>query len=336
MISLKHNFITHVWIVRLILIILALSGSINDLFAQSNTRVDAIDVPFDLSRLYGVDLIMKATNTRRDAFEFYAVRTDGAFSYQLYDREVFDRTPNTTGSETWENTPVQFLVFDGQSTLLASYPPDPLSVVDTIHLDRPLPVGESVHLKACPWPILPVLADGAVWTKSDDGNYTLHPDELPITILFSAHGRLLRIEKHVINSSGSTLDGIWRFAGFKDTPGSIIPTSLTRSLRVLRKDGSTEVEQTDEFSLEFNPPRQKFAQMIEIRCLINEMYARNPKTGDVTLPNGDFLYNESDELNKYYKAVGLKNPGRTRHALFTIITVLGLVSVIVIWKKKLA
>jgi len=105
---------------------------------------------------------------------------------------------------------------------------------------------------------------------------------------------------------------------------------------VQNKDGSTDAEQTDEFSLKFNSSRQEFAQMIGLQSLLVSMDVRNPKTGDVSLPNGEFLYNEKEVLNSYYKAVGLRNPARTRRTLFAIIAALGLVSVVIIWKKKTA
>lgn len=331
-----HHLGTYSRAIRPAFAIFALSVSMSNSYAQLGTLDFGIVVPFDLSRLYGDDLIMTATNTRRDAFEVYAVRTDGAFSYQLYDHALFDRTPNPPDSGTWRNTPVHFIVFDGQRSLRESYSPDPFRIVDDNRLDSPLPVGESIHLKACSWPILPVLADGSTWTKTNDGNYTLRPGELPITIVFDAHGRLLRIEKHVTNRSGSSMHGTWLFAGYKDTPDSVLPNALTRSLRVQDKDGSTEIEQIDTFSLEFNPSRQDFAQLIELRGLIEEMDVRNPRTGDVSRPDGEFIYNEKEMLNNYYKAVGLRNPTRTRNTLYAIIAVLGLVSIIVIWKKKTA
>ena len=331
----KRYFDAHICVIRLIFALLALSCSISDSFAQPNTPSNDVVVPFDLSRLYGANLIMSATNTRRESFEIYAVRTDGAFSYQLYDREVFARTPNPE-SDTWKTAPIQFLVYDAHSTLWASYSPDPLRVADNNYLDTPLNAGQSVHLKACIWPILPTIANESLWTVTDESNYTLHVKDLPIVITFDARGRLLRVEQHSTNKSGSALHASWTYTGYQNTPNSIFPTALTRSLRVQNKDGSTDAEQTDEFSLKFNSSRQEFAQMIGLQSLLVSMDVRNPKTGDVSLPNGEFLYNEKEVLNSYYKAVGLRNPARTRRTLFAIIAALGLVSVVIIWKKKTA
>ncbi|MHA7813664.1 MAG: hypothetical protein ACX94C_09755 [Phycisphaerales bacterium] len=252
----------------------------------------------------------------------------------MYKRDGFDQLLGSETFDTWKDVPTQLVLYDGQKNLTTSYSADPLMIVDENQLPSKPTVGHAIHLKACIWPILPVIAARSEWSDGDDGQFVLHDKQLSISLTFDAQGRLHHIGM-VSDQGNSSLHASWAFSGYDKSGSGRYPASLTRSLHVLNKD-QPQIDQVDEFALEFRTSPDEFQRLISLEDLMGSMERRNPINGDVSQANGDLLYNEKEELAKYYSAVGIKNPTHMRNLLFAVIGVLGLGSIVIIWKKKSA
>lgn len=128
----------------------------------------------------------------------------------------------------------------------------------------------------------------------------------------------------------------WIFTNYQATRDAFYPTNLTQ--RYLLKDNNDNaiIDETAHYSLNFTIDPNDFEDHIAFDNSSSRMDRYDLKTNDVYTPEGDFRYNAEELKSAYYRAVGIRNPTRTRNILYAIIAVLGLVSIIVIWKKKTA
>lgn len=278
---------------------------------------------------------MVSTNKSRDNFNIYYIHSDGRFAVFQYDRQHFNNLHIIDKDKNWKNTPVNFIYYDGNQTLFSSSAGSPADNYVETHLDKPLPIGDSIHVKACIWPYLELLSRTGEWAHQPSGVYTLLMNPISTAISLDANGRLLSVSMLPSSDMRTKVAHSWEFSDYSDNRDRPYPATLTQRFLLRDKNEKRILDETSVYSLEFIENPSDFDQQIifDNSKLNMDRYDMNSK--NVYDPSGKLLYNADDLKSEYYEAVGLKNPIKTRNILFAIVGALGVGSVIA-WRRKSA
>ena len=310
------------------------------LYAHTSIALDGSVSKESIGEKYaGINILTMTATAQEGTNRFvYTVRSDGAFSYVQFNKDMYSNIyrEHRDVSEEWDMYPAYYSYYDGGKSVLVSATFDPTGMYETTRLDNPLDIGQAIQTKGCVWPILPALIEEGEFVAQEDGGLMLLVESLSTSIYFDDRNLVREVVWRDVGSRDGAV-GRWKFSGYSESPNTIFPTQMihTYGVEFENQSSSGSIKSHIHQNLEFDRDQNRAEKRLQFVPPAGEHYRKDSRASDVFDSDGTLLYNQDEMAAEYFAALGKGKPKRNR---WVLLSVLGVVVVGSVWvlRKRVA